>query len=50
MLFDLSYLHKLDLIEKSINDSADLLELDENFKESYLDLIKRFYALFENIF
>ena len=50
MLFDLSFLHKMDLIEKTINDSAELLELDETFKESYLDLIKRYYALFENIF
>ena len=50
MLFDLSYLHKMDFIEKTINDSAELLELDETFKESYLDLIKRYYALFENIF
>ena len=40
----------MDLIEKTINDSAELLELDETFKESYLDLIKRYYALFENIF
>ena len=30
-----------------INDSVELSELDESFKESYFDIIKRFYDMFE---
>ena len=33
-----------------INDSVELSELDESFKESYFDIIKRFYDLFEQIY
>lgn len=30
-----------------INDSVELTELDDSFKESYFDIIRRFYDLFE---
>lgn len=33
-----------------INDSVELSELDESFKESYFDIIQRFYDLFEQIY
>ena len=33
-----------------INDSVELSELDESFKESYFDIIRRFYDLFEQIY
>lgn len=33
-----------------INDSVELSELDDSFKESYFDIIRRFYALFEQIY
>ena len=33
-----------------INDSVSLTELDESFKESYFDIIRRFYDMFEQIY
>ena len=33
-----------------INDSVELSELDESFKESYFDIIRRFYDLFEQVY
>jgi WASH complex subunit strumpellin len=29
---------------------VDLIELDENFKETYMDIIERFFQLFESIY
>mmetsp|Transcript_15142 Transcript_15142/g.10628 ORF Transcript_15142/g.10628 Transcript_15142/m.10628 type:complete len:160 (+) Transcript_15142:347-826(+) len=33
-----------------IQNSVDLIELDEGFRESYLDIIERFFTLFESIY
>jgi len=33
-----------------INDSVEKTELDESFKESYFEIIRRFYDLFEQIY
>jgi WASH complex subunit strumpellin len=49
-MFDLTYIVDPDKYDKIIADSADLIELDESFKESYLEIITRFYTLFESIF
>lgn len=49
-MFDLSYVQDPDKYDKYVSDNADLLELDESFKESYLEIIQRFYTLFEGIF
>ena len=49
-MFDLSYVQDPDRYDKYVSDNADLLELDESFKESYLEIIQRFYTLFEGIF
>ena len=50
IMFDLTYIQDPDKYDKYISDNADLLELDESFKESYLEIIQRFYTLFEGIF
>lgn len=47
VLFDLEYIQDCDRYDNMINDSVELTELDERFKESYLDIIKRFYDMFE---
>ena len=49
-MFDLSYVQDPDKYDKYVSDNADLLELDESFKESYLEIIQRFYTLFEGIY
>jgi len=50
VLFDLEYIKDCDVIDNMINDSVELTELDESFKESYFEIIKRFYDMFEQIY
>lgn len=50
MLFNLEYIQDCDRFDNMINDSVELTELDESFKESYFEIIKRFYMLFEQIY
>ena len=53
ILFDMTYLIDLDFQDQcneKIQRDIDLIEIDEQFKESYLDLVERFYALFESIY
>ena len=47
ILFGIEYIQECDRFDNMINDSVELTELDERFKESYFDIIKRFYDLFE---
>jgi WASH complex subunit strumpellin len=39
-----------ELFDRRIQDNVDLIELDEAFKETYYEVIERFYHLFESIF
>jgi WASH complex subunit strumpellin len=48
ILFTFDYLLKIDQLEDEIQRNQEILELDENFKETYLPLIERFYILFES--
>ena len=50
VLFDLDYVSDPDRYDNMINDSVELSELDDSFKESYFDIIRRFYDLFEQIY
>lgn len=50
ILFDLEYVQDPDRFDNAINDSIELSELDDSFKESYYDIIKRFYDMFEQIY
>ena len=43
ILFDLSYLKNIDAIDSKIQNNIDKIELDENFKESYIEIIERFF-------
>ena len=49
VLFDFHYLREPDDYEKKINDSQELLDLDNDFQENYCDILERFYGLFESI-
>lgn len=50
IIFDYSYAKKAEFYENRIENSAELLDLDQEFKENHFDIIKRFYGLFESIF
>lgn len=50
ILFDLSYLKNIDAIDSRIQSNIDKIELDENFKESYIEIIERFFQLFDSIY
>lgn len=49
-MWDLDYVSKQDEFDKLLQESTELANLDEAFKESYIDIIKRFYNMFESIF
>ena len=46
ILFDLSYLKNIDAIDSRIQSNIDKIELDENFKESYIEIIERFFQFY----
>ena len=53
ILFDMQYLFDKkyqDECDVSIQKDIEMIEADELFKDSYLDIIERFYNLFESIF
>ena len=39
-----------DMCDEKIQGNIDLIDIDEQFKESYLEIIERFYNLFESIY
>jgi WASH complex subunit strumpellin len=49
VLFDFMYLREPDEYEKKINDSLELLDLDQDFQENHVDILERFYSIFESI-
>lgn len=49
LLFDFQYLREPEEFEKKINDSTDLLDLDQEFQENHQEILDRFYKLFESI-
>eukprot|EP01104_Vermistella_antarctica_P006079 TRINITY_DN16810_c0_g1_i1.p1 TRINITY_DN16810_c0_g1~~TRINITY_DN16810_c0_g1_i1.p1 ORF type:complete len:1181 (+),score=374.81 TRINITY_DN16810_c0_g1_i1:155-3697(+) len=50
ILFDFDYLDKSDLYEHRIEESEGMLDLDEEFRDNHLQIINRFYKLFESIY
>eukprot|EP01028_Stygiella_incarcerata_P009464 TRINITY_DN449_c0_g1_i1.p1 TRINITY_DN449_c0_g1~~TRINITY_DN449_c0_g1_i1.p1 ORF type:complete len:1158 (-),score=300.28 TRINITY_DN449_c0_g1_i1:279-3752(-) len=50
LLFDFQYLDSPDIVERKIEQDNDLLELDEQFRETHMPILERFYKLFESIF
>lgn len=43
ILFDFSYLKNQDIYDAKIQGNIDLIDLDENFRESYMEIIERFF-------
>jgi WASH complex subunit strumpellin len=50
ILFDFKFLKNQDACENKITSSAYLLDLDEEFRESHMPILERFYTLFESIY
>merc|ERR1712137_863327 len=50
ILFDFRYLKNTDLFEEKVERDAQLQELDAEFREAHIDILKRFYLLFESIY
>ena len=50
ILFDLEYVKDQERFDKRIQASSTLIELDEKFKDTYLEILERFYNLFESIY
>lgn len=50
VILDFSYFKVSDAQEKKISQNTKLQDLDDELKEKYLELISRFYLLFENIY
>jgi len=49
LLFDFSYLDNEELYEKRIGDDPMLLERDQDMKDSHINILRRFYNVFESI-
>ncbi|CAH2091085.1 unnamed protein product [Euphydryas editha] len=50
VIMDFSYFKISEVQDKKINSNSKLQDLDDDLKEKYLELITRFYLLFENIY
>ncbi|XP_065061996.1 WASH complex subunit 5-like [Rhopilema esculentum] len=50
ILPDFSYFRSIDLFEHKLNSRPDLQDLDEVFKETHLEILTRFYHVFESIY
>ena len=52
ILFDFSIFNmgKLDAFEEKLKNNKDLLDKDEDFRENYIELIERFFSLFDSIY
>ena len=49
VLFDFNYLEEPEEYEQKINDSVDLVDLDQEFQENHEEILERFYKLFESV-
>ena len=52
IIFDFSLFSfgKLDAFEQKLRSNQDLFDRDEDFRENYIELIERFYSLFDSIY
>ena len=49
IVFDFMYLKKQDMYDQRIETSEQLLDLDDEFRENHIEILQRFYELFESI-
>ena len=50
VLFSYDYLSNRDAYDDRIKNNMELFDLDQVFMENYMDVIERFYQLFESIY
>lgn len=50
IIFNFSYFENVDAYEDKINNSIDIRNLDEEFRENYIEILERFYLLFYSIY
>ena len=52
IIFDFSIFSfgKLDAFEQKLRTNQEIFDKDENFRENYIELIERFYSLFDSIY
>jgi WASH complex subunit strumpellin len=50
IIFDFSYFKNVDYCEDKIRNTTDLRNLDEEFRENYLEIFERFFKLFYSIY
>jgi len=50
IIFNFSYFEDVDYYEDKIQSSIDIRNLDEEFRENYLEILERFYLLFYSIY
>lgn len=49
VLFDFEYLKSAEEVERRVNTTSGMLDLDQEFMDSYAPILARFYELFESI-
>ncbi|KAM9958880.1 hypothetical protein ACTFIW_012470 [Dictyostelium discoideum] len=50
ILLDFKYLSNPDFYESKIEENADLVDLETEFRDNHIDILIRFYHLFESIY
>ncbi len=50
VIMDAKYFERDDWFEEKIHSSGELLDLDHEFRDNHLEILTRFYHLFESIF
>ena len=50
ILIDFRYFESADFFDNKIDSTPELFELDDEFRESHREILKRFYLLFESIY
>eukprot|EP00005_Dracoamoeba_jomungandri_P006405 CAMPEP_0174262476 /NCGR_PEP_ID=MMETSP0439-20130205/12995_1 /TAXON_ID=0 /ORGANISM="Stereomyxa ramosa, Strain Chinc5" /LENGTH=1153 /DNA_ID=CAMNT_0015347191 /DNA_START=64 /DNA_END=3525 /DNA_ORIENTATION=- len=50
VIFDFRYLKNSELYETKLESSQTLIDLDADFREAHIDILQRFYLLFEGIY
>ena len=50
MLYDYDYLKNRDAYDSRLKANMDLFDLDQNFQQNYMEVIERFYVMFESIY
>ena len=50
LIFDFTYFKNVDSFEDKIKENAELRNLDEEFRENYLEILERYYLVFLSIY